>query len=137
MTTLSQAKEAVYLRFTTNFTGLSADRIALDNEDFEEPISGDWVRLVVRSQERVQETLGKKGNRRFRSRALVFVQVYTETDTGVKQSDVLATEVRDIFEGVSFSGLDFQEGVTVRETGPDGRWYQSIVEAPFDYDEIK
>ena len=32
--------------------------------------------------------------------------------------------------------LDFQR-VKVRGTGPDGRWYQSIVEAPFDYDEVK
>lgn len=136
MTGLNEAKEAVYLRFTSNFTGVTADRIGLDNEEFDTPETGDWVRLVVRSTSRVQSTLGKLGNRRFRSKASVFVQVYTEANTGVKQSDTLAKEAADIFEGVSFSGLDFRS-VVIRETGPDGKWYQSVVEAEFDYDEIK
>lgn len=136
MTTLSEAKEAVYQRFVDNYTGVALDKITFDNEDFNEPGTGAWVRLVVRSTARVQDTLGKPGNRRFRSSASVFVQVYTEVDTGVQQSDTLAKEAADIFEGVSFSGLDFQSAV-VRETSPDGKWYQSVVEAEFDYDEIK
>lgn len=136
MTTLNEAKEAVYARFAANFTGMTADRIAFDNEEFNEPGTGDWVRLSVRSTGRLQDTLGKSGNRRFRSTASVFVQVYTEANTGVKQSDTLAKEAADIFEGVSFGGLDFTAAV-IRETGPDGKWYQTLVEAEFDYDEIK
>ena len=95
MTTLNEAKEAIYLRFTSNFTGVAADRIALDNEEFNTPTSGDWVRLVIRNISRTQNTLGKPGNRRFRSKALVLVQVYTEVNTGVKQSDALAKEAAD------------------------------------------
>lgn len=136
MTTLNEAKEAIYLRFTDNFTGVTADRIAFDNEEFNTPDSGAWVRLVIRGLGRIQETLGKVGNRRFRTAAMVLVQVYTEVDTGVQQSDTLAKEAADIFEGVSFSGLDFQSAV-IRETGPDGKWYQSVVESEFDYQEIK
>ena len=136
MTTLNQAKEAVYKRFVDNFTGVALARIAFDNEEFEVPDAGDWVRLTVRGRGRAQDTLGKPGNRRFRSAASVLVQVYTPADTGVKQSDALAKEAADLFEGVSFSGLDFQVA-EVRETGPDGRWYQSIVEAEFEFDEIK
>jgi len=136
MTTLTEAKEAVYLRFTSNFTGVALDRIFFDNEEGEIPDTGDWVRLVVRSTARTQNTLGGVGNRRFRSTASVFVQVYTQANTGVKQSDILTKEAADIFEGVSFSGLDFQSAV-IRETGPTGKWYQSVVEAEFEYDEIK
>ena len=136
MTTLNEAKEAIYLRFTTNFTGVASNLIAFDNEEFEEPDTGNWVRLVVRSSARLQDTLGQAGNRRFRATASVFVQVYTEANTGVQQSDTLAKEAADIFDAVSFSGLDFQSAV-IRETGPDGKWYQSVVEAEFDYDEIK
>ena len=136
MTTLSAAKEAVYQRFVDNYTGVTLDRIVFDNEDFDEPDTGDWVRLVVRNIGRAQDTLGKAGNRRFRSGAIVFVQVYTEANTGVQQSDTLAKEAANIFEGVSFSGLDFRSAL-VRETGPDGKWYQSVVEAPFEYDEIR
>ncbi len=136
MTTLNEAKEAIYLRFNSNFTGVAADRIAFDNEEFNTPTSGEWVRLVVRNIGRLQNTLGKPGNRKFRSTALVLVQVFVDVNTGVKQSDALAKEAANIFEGVSFSGLDFQSAVP-RETGPDGKWYQSTVEAEFDYDEIK
>ena len=136
MTTLSAAKEAVYQRFVDNYTGVALDRITFDNEDFDEPDTGNWVRLVVRNIGRAQDTLGKAGNRRFRSGATVFVQVYTEANTGVQQSDTLADEAAKIFEGVSFSGLDFRSAM-VRETGPDGKWYQSVVEAPFEYDEIR
>lgn len=136
MTTLSQAREAVYARFVANYTGVAADRIAFDNEKFEEPVAGDWVRLTVRSGPRGQDTLGRVGNRRYRSSARALVQVYTPTNTGTKQGDALATEARDVFEGTSFSGLDFTDG-QVRESGPGGRWYQHIADIEFDYDEIK
>lgn len=134
MTTLNEAKTAIYTRFLGNFTGTSA--IAFDNEEFNTPAAGSWVRLTVRTGPRLQDTLGKAGNRRFRTSASVFVQVYTEANTGVKIGDNLAEEARDIFEGISFSGLDFNAG-DIRETPPDGRWYQHIVEIPFDFDEIK
>ncbi len=136
MTTLNEAKEAVYSRFTSDFTGVPLVNIAFDNEEFEEPVASDWVRLTVRSVDRSQDTLGGIGNRRFRSEALVLVQVYTQFNTGVKQSDALAKAAADVFDAVSFSGLDFQ-AATTRETGPDGKWYQSVAEAPFSFDEIK
>ncbi len=136
MTTLNEAREACNLRFTTLFTGVTADRIALDNEEFNEPTDGNWVRLIVRSFVRVQDTLGKAGNRRFRSTASVLVQVYALANTGVKQLDTLAEEVKNVFEGVSFSGLDFLAG-DIRETGVDGKWNQYVVEIEFDFDEIK
>ncbi len=136
MTTLSEAKQAVYLRFNTLFTGTS--NVVFDNEDppFNVDDVSEWVRLTVRSIIRLQNTLGKTGNRRYRSGAIVFVQVYTLSNTGVQRSDTLTTEARNVFEGVSFSGLDFNNAVA-KETGPDGKWYQSMVEAEFDYDEIK
>ncbi len=136
MTTLAQAKEAVYARFVANYTGVTVDRITFDNEEFNEPGTGNWVRLTVRSGPRLQDTLGKTGNRRYRSSARVLVQVYTPANTGVQQGDTLATEARDVFEGVSFSGLDFTNG-QIRESGPDGRWYQHIADIEFDFDEIK
>lgn len=136
MTTLNEAREAVYARFVANFTGVASTKMAFDNDEFEEPEADDWVRLTVRHGPRAQDTLGKAGNRRYRTSAIVFVQVYTPVNTGVKQGDTLAVEARDIFEGTGFSGLDFNDG-RVRESGPDGKWYIHIAEIAFDYDEIK
>lgn len=105
-------------------------------ENEAESSATSWARLSVRSAARAQDTLGAKTNRRFRSGASVLVQVYTPVNTGVKDATVLAKEVADIFEGESFSGLDFGAAQT-RETGPTGKWHQIVVEVPFDFDEIK
>lgn len=136
MTTPNEAREAIYLRFTTDFTSIPNSRIVFENEDEPEDVGDSWVRLSMRGISRSQDTLGRVANRRFRSSASVFVQVYTDTNTGIQLSDTLAKEAADIFEGVSFSGLDFR-AVTIQETGVDGKWNQMLVEAPFDYDEIK
>ncbi len=134
MTTLGEAKESVYSRFVTEWAAETP--FVFDNEELEEPTNDPWVRVVVRSLSRRQETKGRTGNRRFRSSALVFVQVYTRTNIGVKQGDELAVQAMGIFEATSFDGLDFNDGA-VRESGPDGKWYQHLVEIAFDYDEIK
>ncbi len=134
MTTLNEAKEAVYSRFAAQWGATTP--VAFENEELEEPADLPWVRLTVRSLSRAQDTLGRTGNRRFRSSAIVLVQVYTRTNTGVQQGDVLAVQAKDVFEAVSFDGLDFNNGM-VRETNPQGKWYQHVVEIAFDYDEIK
>ena len=141
MTAPNEARKAITMRFLDRFKGVERERIALDNEDFKAPENGDWVRFVVRHNGRAQDTLGCPANRRFRSAGIVFVQVFTEaasstTMGGTEKADELCKEIADIFDAVSFDGLDFQAAVC-RESGPDGRWYIHIVEAPFEYDEIK
>lgn len=134
MTTLNEAREAVYLRFATQWAATTP--FGFDNEELEEPSNAPWARVTVRTLVRGQETLGRTGNRRFRSKALVFIQVFTRSNVGMKQGDDLATQAANIFEGISFSGLDFV-GATVSEIPDSGKWNQHVVEAPFDYDEIK
>jgi hypothetical protein len=135
MTTANEAKEAIYERFLTGFNGVPRERIAFDNEE-PKTKGTSWVRLVVRGLGRGQDTLGKKPNRSFQSKASVFVQVYVVANTGVQVSDDLAKEAADLYEGESFSGLDFNEA-SINEIGPDGKWYQTQVEAEFSYYETK
>lgn len=137
MTTLSEAREAVYQRFASNWdTGDAA--ITLENEKFDgDAQTAPWCRVAVRSQTSGQETLGPVGGRIFRRHATVFVQIFTKkAEGGMSVGSGLAETARNIFEGRSFSGLDFTS-VDISESGPDGKWYQHLVEAPFDYDEIK
>lgn len=135
MTTINQAREAIYLRWENN-TSLAASRYTFDNEKFDPPDAGQWARVSMRNTGSAQSTLGPTNGRRFRRTASVFVQLYDEVDQGLQQLDVLTRETRGIFEGVSFSGLRFTD-VDTRETGPDGKWYQVVVEAFFDYEETK
>jgi hypothetical protein len=134
MTTQAQAEEAILARFVTQWG--TTTPFVLENESFDEPSDLPWARLTIRETSRVQETMGSVGNRKFRISAIVFVQVYTRTNTGVQQGGTLATQAKDIFEATSFSGLDFNNG-TVRKSGPDGKWLQTLAEIEFDYEEIK
>lgn len=136
MTTLNEATEAVYQRFVTNFTGTS--NVVFRNEEptFDPETVSTWVRLSVGTLARAQETLGRVGNRKYRPSASVVVQVYTRANTGVKQGETLAEEAKDVFEGTSFSGLDFNNGI-VRNGPIEGKWQQHVAEVEFDYEEIK
>lgn len=134
MTTINEAREAIYLRWSTQWG--TTTPFTFDNESFSAPDKGQWARLTVRNTESEQRTLGAPGNRRFRRVASVFVQLYDLVDEGLETLDILAQTARGIFEGVSFSGLDFTN-VVVRESGADGKWFQVVVEAFFDYEETK
>ena len=124
-------------------------RITFDNEKFNEPTDGRWVRLAVRHTDRLQDTLGGEGDRRFRSSGSVFVQVFTEVGDRMLVADCIAQAIVDVFDAVTFNvepnefrevdptpSLTF-EAATSRESGAEGKWNMVIVEAPFSYDEIR
>lgn len=134
MTTLNDAKKSVYDRFILLWAAITP--IALDNEELEEPPESAWVRVTVRQVGRLQDTLGATGNRKMRSTANAFVQVYTRTNQGTSEGDLLAQTARDIFDAVSFDGLDFL-AADISEEGVDEKWYVHLVSAEFDYEQIK
>lgn len=134
--TVNEAREAVYARVLDNYTGVPKTSIALGNEDFKPLENEPWLRVTVQTLVKTQRTLGKLGNRRYRTKALAFIQIFTPTNTGTELGDALAFEAANLFEGFRFSGLSFN-AVDTRDTGPDGQWYQHLVEAIFDYDDIK
>lgn len=135
MTSLAVAREAIYQRFVDNLpTGLVDFTFA--NEAYTAPDDTVWARLTVNHEAGEQDSLGKAGNRKFLRRGRVLVQIYDQVDNGTRTLDTIADATRDIFEGVSFAGLFFTSA-DIRETGQDGEWYQTIVDAPFDYQETK
>ena len=150
----NEARKAIYMRFLDNIEDVDLHcgdptaegyvstildrkkRITFDNEKFVEPTDGRWVRLAVRHTGRSQETLGGKGDRRFRSFGLVFAQVFTEAGQHMLVADCIAQAIVDVFDAVTFDGLAF-EAATSREGGAEGKWNMVIVEAPFAYDDVK
>ena len=138
MTTLTQAREAIYLAFTTAWG--SETQFTFDNEDFKPPKDEPWVRLAVRHENGEQETLGPVGNRKFERTGRVLIQVFAVEDAGTERSDELLTLARNTFEGVTLAGTTVRfHGVTVREIGSTkkDKWFQTLVDAPFTYDETK
>ena len=144
--TPNEARNDIYTRFLARFRDdpsddssdpiLDRDRINFENEEFKEPMSGEWVRLVVRHQARAQITLGKNGDRKFEYSGFVFAQVFTGATQRMTMADSIARLISDIFDAVSFEGLNFQAAAS-RESGPSGKWNMVIVEAPFTYQERK
>lgn len=138
MTTIAQAREAIYQAFVDAWAGVTP--IALDNEAFEPTPDVAWVRLVVRHTAGFQSTLGRTGNRKFASIGAAVVQISTKKNDGTAEADTLAKTAKDAFEGKSIAGTTiFFKDVNVRETAPspDDDWYQVIVDAAFEYDETK
>ncbi len=136
VTTISAAREAIYQRFVDNVpTGIGAN-YTFANEKYTAPTDTVWARVTVNHEAGEQDTLGGTGDRKFLRRGRVLIQIFDIVDNGIGNLDTLSDAVRDIFEGTSFSSLCFYS-VDVRETGPDGEWYQFVVDAPFDYQEQK
>lgn len=133
--TLDQAREAVQQRWVTQWASATVTTFE-DEVGFKEPASAPWAELRVRNLRSDQETLGSQGNRIFRRKAVVLVTIRVPNGRGMKTSANFGHAARNIFEGVSFSGLDFG-AVLVREAGSDGKWNRTIVEAAFDYDDLK
>lgn len=134
--TLNEAREAIYQRFVDNLPAGLGGRYSFENEKYDPAADLPWARLTVAHEDGTQDSFGATGNRKFLRRGRVLVQVFGPVDAGIRTLDLLSDEVRDIFEGVTFSGLYFV-GVDVRESGQDGEWFQLVVDAPFDYWEIK
>lgn len=141
MTTLNQARAAVYRRFLEEWvdgseplTAFCFDNEVLDGENL------TWARCSVRSMPNAQETLGAPGNRKFHRRALARVEVYTQPGAGLEDADALVKTAMDMFEGRALLGttVKFYEASSA-EVGlvDEGRWHLCTVQAYFDYHEIK
>lgn len=141
MTTIAEAREAIYLRWNDNWTATPlVDTTFAGETNFVPPSKRLWARLSVRHLAPGGQTMGSVGGRRFTRLGSAFIQVFgplSKEQDGEGQLDPLIQDALDIFEGVSFSGLRFFQA-TPRETGDDqGKWTMAIVEVPFDYDETK
>lgn len=136
--TINEAREAIYQKFVDNVPAGIGTNFTFSNEKFTPPTDAPWARLTVVHEQSGDPTLGPPGGnkRKFLRRGRVLVQVYDSADTGTRALDLLADQIRDIFEGTQLSGIDFISA-DVRESGQDGEWMQYIVDAPFQYQQTK
>lgn len=141
MTTIAEARQAVYDRFEALwiFSGSARTPFVFANEPSKlDSGSVSWARVSVRETGGGLDALGAPGARKYRRAASTFVQIYTEAGSGGEQAaSDLSHEARTIFEGESFSGLDFNDGQVREIANDDGRWKQTNVEIEFFYDEVK
>ena len=138
MTTLNDARKAVYNQFTDNWIvdGTPLSPFCFDNETMNGELT--WARCSVRSMPGGQSTLGQKGNRKYHRKGLARVEVYVPPASGLSEADRLCRAAAEMFEGSALAGLKFYDATTA-EVGlvDDDRWFLSTVSVNFDYEEIK
>ena len=86
-----------------------------------------------------QATFGRAGQRRFRRRGLVNVQVYAPLNNrvGLSLAENLAIIARDAYEGVGTSSGIWFRNTYITESGTEKSWYRMDVFSSFEYDELK
>jgi len=135
MTTTFEARDAIARRWFLNWSGTK--KTFLQNEK-RRPVRGEaYALLTVSHSASDQETLGPTGSRNYlRGGSIVVTLFLPSNEGGTSVADALAEEARNIFEGVSFDGLDVY-AAEINEVGTDGEWIVWTVTAPFNYQERK
>jgi len=131
----SQANELIYERMLSGWD--SAERtepVVFESEAVEPPLSGGWVRLVLRPVLSRSETLAQ-GNRdgRYRRTGMVMIQLFAPRDAGTQLLDVLYQEARDIFEDVHFNGINFSMECSRKPLGYEERWIGHLLTINYSY----
>ena len=132
---------------------IGRDQVIFDNVKFDEsdpPPDEPWVRLAVRHLSRTQESLGKKGNRKFSVEALVMIQVFVPTEGNTMEGDAVAWAMAEVYDA---ENLDVQNhyrpadilsqevigsiafrSASCAETEVEGKLWGLLVEIPFSYE---
>ncbi|MBU0724391.1 MAG: DUF4128 domain-containing protein [Alphaproteobacteria bacterium] len=95
-----------------------------------------WVRLSLSGSAGRQVTLGVAGNRVFRRRGHVFVQIFTPLNTGPDRAATLADRAAALLEGAALDGIIFT-AADIRQTGEDGQgWWLTMLAVPYQADSV-
>ena len=113
-------------------------RLALELDPQQEPQRGPWALMVIRDIDRRQTDLA---GRRFEGDGALIVDVHVYvTDPG---ADRIAASIAAEFACVygigsilSDAGRIIMNGPTIRQLGPEGKWYRVRVDAPFRWYEV-
>lgn len=136
-----EANKALGQRWMTLWPGLSSSTpYVFDNDVADE--TATYARVTFGGDGSRQHTLGPAGNRRFRRRGTVTVELHSPANAGRKAIDLLAGHVRTIFEGVRVGDSGGEEGVTTFATSSDlpptdGERVILVLSTPFEYDEAR
>jgi hypothetical protein len=137
--TEAQALAAVAARWTSEWTLLHPTmEYVFENKKFTSPSPpSPWARVDLLPIDSRQHTLGKPQSRLFLRDAAIWVWLQVPIDTGTTVVKGLVDDVRSVFEGVSFDGIDAAGGVRWEKVGSDGLFYEVAVISPVTYYETR
>lgn len=137
MTTPNDARLVIHNRVVTSWPAAEPTvPFTFTNESFDPTAVTEYLSVEMQSIEGAGHTIAPVGTRVFERRGLVFMQLFVAVDVGLLRLDALMKTARDLFEGLTLSGVYFF-AADIREAGPvDGR-FLGTVSIPFAYDEIR
>lgn len=132
ITTINQARSAIYERIAT--LNLPTD---WGNANFEEAPTADvWIRPSVRFASGGVTSLGGQTVATRRARGgTVIIQVFSQIGQGEEPGDVVTDQLVRLFEAER-DGPIMYRNVAVRDVGREESWWQSNVQADFDFDVV-
>lgn len=141
---IGAARDAIMDHFNTRWAALyapsAAPYVAWQDVNLDTPLTDvDWVRPIWMHKLGYQATINTPGNRRFRAKGTLKLEIRTPTGGGLTDSDTMVNNVQAIFEGQNVGGTDgvIFRNVTPVEFGHDGPWFLVNVNVDFEYDRIR
>lgn len=111
---------------------LSSVPIKFDNVPFNYPSKKtSYVALVILTGEGFQIAMSPK---RYRHVGIITGQIFAPEDKGTKEANEIADFIKEIFQGIQFSGITCRAANTVRVGEIEGK-FQINVNIPFFWDE--
>lgn len=138
MSVWREVQETLYQRFADAWAATTP--YTLENETGFDPPNAQWVKVSVKQQPGGQGSMGPPGDRRFDRVGIVFMQLREPPGGGVGALSDLAEQAKVIYEGCRFGPHDirFAAAQIGDESEVDeGRWWGCLVQARFDYEEIR
>jgi hypothetical protein len=132
-------RAAIAGRFSSNWSGTTADRIRWENQKFRQPESGAWVSLSIRNGE--ARVAGISANDPLnRYLGIIIVDVFVPEDTGTDTARTLADAAAAIFRNVQFSagssGTITTRVPSIFPAGTRNGWYQLSMSVRYHRDKI-
>jgi hypothetical protein len=103
-------------------------------DDVTPPEDSTWVRLTILPGASQQVEMGN--TRRWRRAGVLVVQIFVPAASGTGLALELGDTVRDIFEGLTVSGVIFR-ATSLNRVGLDGAWLQYNATTNFQADELR
>lgn len=128
---------AIRSRFNSQWSTLRPTvPLYFDNagDDVTPPQNSAWVRLTVLPGASQQVEMGRL--RRWRRVGVIVVQIFVPAASGTGLAMEIGDTVRDIFEGVTLSGVIFR-ATSLNRVGLDGAWLQYNASTSFQSDELR
>lgn len=92
-----------------------------------------WIRVSILEGDEKQVCFGP--NQRWRNFGVLTNEIYVPMGFGPGRSDRIADYIADDWRGISLRNMTFRGPARIRVGSGDGRWYQLVVEVPFQRDD--